>query len=263
MTEQALAAVEGGEATTYQLTPQQQIDKGAEMAKLLSQVVNQADLAKSFGGKKKHLEYEAWQTIGQFFQATPVTEWTRPIKDGEKIVGWEAKVNIVNAEGRTIASAENMCMRDEPNWRDKPNYALRSMAQTRTASKAYRSVFAFVAVLAGYSATPAEEMNTSFNQASQSQGQQNPSSSGGDWTEKQKNYIWNLLKGKKHPEDKALDFIKWFGGGAETLSKSSASQLIKDFDEHYAAFIKEVPMGPREPEQDEYPPDNPETDIPF
>jgi hypothetical protein len=49
-------------------------------------------------------------------------------------------------------------MRDEKNWRDKPLYALRSMAQTRTAGKAIRSVFAWVAVLAGYSATPADEM---------------------------------------------------------------------------------------------------------
>jgi len=142
------------------MTPEQQVEKASEMAKVLQKVVKQANLAKKLGGQKEHLEYEAWQTIGQFFNCTPVTEWTRPLKDGEKIVGFEARVNVVNAEGRIIASAESMCMRDEKNWRDKPLYALRSMAQTRTAGKAIRSVFAWVAVLAGYSATPAEEMPT-------------------------------------------------------------------------------------------------------
>jgi hypothetical protein len=140
------------------MTPEQQVEKASEMAKVLQKVVKQANLAKKLGGQKEHLEYEAWQTIGQFFNCTPVTEWTRPLKDGDKIMGWEARVNVVNAEGRIIASAESMCMRDEKNWRDKPLYALRSMAQTRTAGKAIRSVFAWVAVLAGYSATPAEEM---------------------------------------------------------------------------------------------------------
>ena len=142
------------------MTPEQQVEKASEMAKVLQKVVKQANLSKRLGGQKEHLEYEAWQTIGQFFNCTPVTEWTRPLKDGEKIVGFEARVNVVNAEGRIIASAESMCMRDEKNWRDKPLYALRSMAQTRTAGKAIRSVFAWVAVLAGYSATPADEMPT-------------------------------------------------------------------------------------------------------
>lgn len=141
------------------LTPQQQVDRASEMAKVLQGVVRQAHLARKFGGEKEHLYFEAWQTIGQFFSCTPQTEWARAIKEGDKIMGYEARVNVTNSEGRVIASAESMCMRDEPNWKNKPLYALRSMAQTRTAGKALRSVFAWVAVLAGYSGTPAEEMS--------------------------------------------------------------------------------------------------------
>jgi hypothetical protein len=141
------------------LTPDEQVDKASVMAKVLQRVVKQANLSRKFGGEKEHLFFEAWQTIGQFFSCTPQTEWTKPIMDGEKLVGYEARVNVVNSEGRVIACAESMCMRDEPNWRNKPLYALRSMAQTRTAGKALRSVFAWVAVLAGYSGTPAEEMS--------------------------------------------------------------------------------------------------------
>lgn len=142
----------------FALTPQQKIEKASEMAKVLQDVVKQAHLSRNLGGKKDHLEYEAWQTIGQFFGATPVTEWSHPIMDDGKIIGYEARVQVFNGEGRIIGAAENMCMRDEKNWKDKSIYALRSMAQTRAASKALRSVFAFVAVLAGYEATPLEEM---------------------------------------------------------------------------------------------------------
>lgn len=168
------------------LSPQEQVDKASEMAKVLQDVVNQADLAKSFGGKKKHLEFEAWQTIGRFFNCTPVTEWTKPIMEGDKIIGWESRVKVVDGHGRTIAAAENMCMRDEPNWKDKPNYALRSMSQTRAGGKALRSVFAFVAVLAGYSATPSEEMMDSFK----SDKKQQRSGGNGEMTTKQ----WGAIK---------------------------------------------------------------------
>lgn len=129
------------------------------MARLLKEVVSKAGLSKRLGGRKEHLEYEAWATIARWFNCTPITEWTKPIKDGEKIIGWEARVNVVNEHGRIIGTSEGMCMSDEQNWRGKPTYALRSMSQTRTAGKALRSLFAHIAVLAGYAATPAEEMD--------------------------------------------------------------------------------------------------------
>lgn len=154
-----LPVVSNKEIQAMQMTPQELINQAAEMAKLLKSVVSQAGLSKKLGGKKEHLEYEAWATIARWHHCTPSTEWTRPIKDGDKIIGWEARVNVIDETGRVIGSSEGMCMFDEQNWRGKPTYALRSMAQTRTAGKALRSLFAHVAVLAGYSPTPAEEMD--------------------------------------------------------------------------------------------------------
>lgn len=49
-------------------------------------------------------------------------------------------------------------MQDEPNWRGKPLFQLKSMAQTRACAKALRNVLAWVVVLAGYAPTPSEEM---------------------------------------------------------------------------------------------------------
>lgn len=161
MEEKALTVIPGQHELTP-ASPQEQVNKAHEMAKILQGVVTQAGLSINLGGKKPHLQFEAWQTIGRFFNCTPITEWTKPMWHEEKIVAWEAKVNVIDSTGRVIASAESMCGKDEPNWKTKPAFAMRSMAQTRAAGKALRSVFAFVAVLAGYSPTPAEEMDADF-----------------------------------------------------------------------------------------------------
>ena len=143
--------------------PEVIIGKAKEMAKILNNIVKQAGLSQRFGNKE-YLQFEAWQTIGRFHNCTPVTEWTRAIKqDGyEGNWGWECRVNVISADGQLVGSAEGMCCRDESNWKKRNDYALRSMAQTRTASKALRSCFAWVAVLAGYEATPAEEMKAEY-----------------------------------------------------------------------------------------------------
>src|SRR5678816_2244550 len=58
-----------------------------------------------------------------------------------------------------------MCIRDSPKKErvlvgeeGVPSFQLRSMAQTRAASKALRNALAWVVVLAGYRPTPAEEL---------------------------------------------------------------------------------------------------------
>src|SRR5207244_10747745 len=73
--------------------------------------------------------------------------------------------------GEVVGAAEAMCARDEEAWGFAPKgrngqalkardeFALRSMAQTRATSKALRQPLGFVMSLAGYEATPAEEMD--------------------------------------------------------------------------------------------------------
>jgi len=51
-----------------------------------------------------------------------------------------------------------MCLNDEPTWARKPLFQLRSMSQTRASAKALRNCLAWVAVLAGYEPSVAEEM---------------------------------------------------------------------------------------------------------
>ncbi len=65
---------------------------------------------------------------------------------------------VYNKQGQVISSAENQCTRREKSWSSRDDYAIRSMAQTRTLAKAYRGALGFIMSLAGYQATPAEEI---------------------------------------------------------------------------------------------------------
>ena len=72
--------------------------------------------------------------------------------------GWEARVQALTLQGAVVGAADAQCLRSENNWKTRDDYALRSMAQTRAAAKALRMPLGFIMALAGYEATPAEEM---------------------------------------------------------------------------------------------------------
>lgn len=72
--------------------------------------------------------------------------------------GWEARVEAHTLAGQIVGTAEAECRWDEWAWRDRDSHALRSMAQTRATAKALRLPLGFIVELAGFSATPAEEM---------------------------------------------------------------------------------------------------------
>lgn len=107
---------------------------------------------------EQYLEYGDWQTLARFFGATAAVEWTKPIEKEGKTLGYEARATVLH-QGQIISSAEAMCMRAERNWKDRDEFMLRSMAQTRASAKALRNAYGWVAELAGMKSTPAEEMD--------------------------------------------------------------------------------------------------------
>lgn len=132
--------------------PREMIAQATEIANLLKDVVRQAGLVKRIKDKD-YLLAEAWTTLGVLVGCTARTEWTRPIEGG-----WEAAVEVVNANGLVISRAEAECLRSESLWRNRDDYAIRSMSQTRAMGKALRMPLGWIAVLAGYEATPGDEM---------------------------------------------------------------------------------------------------------
>jgi hypothetical protein len=236
-----------GEVSPY-VNPQQEVARAHEMAKVLQDVVKQANLSKSFSkGGKEHLFFEAWQTIGRFFNCAPEIEWSRPIMHNDKVVGWEARAVVRNTGGNVIASAESMCAKDEPNWASRPAYAIRSMAQTRASSKALRQAFAWVAVLAGYAPTPAEEMDgveikpePAKAPTKQPTWQEPPTGppTAEPWTDNQRKALWAKCMASGGDRDTAKDFAAWALelSGMKEWTKEYASKVLDDFDELMQQF---------------------------
>jgi len=143
------------------LSPDEVVQNASHQAKLLMDIVDRTKCYQVINDKK-YLQVEAWETIGAFNRVHAVTEWINPIKNNNELVGYDAKVNLMNIDGIIVGSAimpcyftENACKGKEGDAKDK---ASKSAAQTFATSKAYRMNYSYVAILAGYEPTPAEEM---------------------------------------------------------------------------------------------------------
>ncbi len=142
-------------------------------------------------GDKEHLLHEHWETLGHFFGYCTKIESTKyvefPNGEGGFTVGFEATALLINERtGAVVGRVDSMCLDEEEQWgevneyewqdtftasgqkvgrervavgkKSKALFMLRSQAQTRASSKAFRMKLAWVAVLAGYDPTPAAEI---------------------------------------------------------------------------------------------------------
>jgi hypothetical protein len=141
-----------------QRAPEVVLAEAAKAAQALRQVIESKPNKCVINGKT-FLQFEDWQTLGRFYGITAAARTTSYLEQG-RVRGYEchAEAILVSAD-QVIGAAQAMCMDDEDKWRNKPLFQLRSMAQTRAQAKALRGVLAWVAVLAGYSPTPAEEVD--------------------------------------------------------------------------------------------------------
>ncbi len=178
-------------------SPADILSKATQIADALKGLIDSQGLAVSVGGKKKHVEVGAWQACGTMLGALggqalhAETVWTRPVLGDDGItprrtrytaevkrykwvsgkkqldsvttydvdgMDWEACVEVRTADGTVHGRAEAMVSRSEETWSRREDFALRSMAETRAESRAYRRAIGWIVHLAGYSPTPAEEM---------------------------------------------------------------------------------------------------------
>lgn len=150
--------------------------EAAEVAQALAQVLQNKRKPVIISGEQ-YLEFEDWQTVARFYGHTVGVTFTRPVEINGAL-GYEAGAEVYAPNGQFVSRAEAMCLNDEDKWTSRakyefdqklrkrvqvgfepvPLFQLRSMAQTRACAKAIRNVFAWVVVLGGFKATPAEEM---------------------------------------------------------------------------------------------------------
>jgi len=152
-----LAIVPPPQTLSIQRKPQEVLEEAREAANALIAMVKAKPKPFMVHGDI-YLQFEDWQTVGRFYGATVKVTETKFIEYGT-VKGFEARAVVLDKAGLEVSGAEAMCLDDEPNWKKKPLFQLKSMAQTRASAKALRNVFAWVVVLAGYKPTPAEEMD--------------------------------------------------------------------------------------------------------
>ncbi|RLE74481.1 MAG: hypothetical protein DRJ44_07385 [Thermoprotei archaeon] len=131
----------------------QTIKKAVEISRALTDVIERCKLYVRIAGKK-YVTVEGWQTLGALLKCRAIIKRTTKLDNG-----WEAEAEIRNFAGELLGTGVARCTRDESKWKDREDYALLSMAQTRAIGKAYRNNFAWILRLAGYEGTPAEEVS--------------------------------------------------------------------------------------------------------
>ncbi len=107
---------------------------------------------------RNYVHVEGWQFAGGLMGTFPRVVAIENLSTGTEIK-WKAEVEIVNIKDNSVLSRGfAICSSKESKKKGFDEYAILSMAQTRAIGKAYRNVIGWVMKLAGYEATPSEEM---------------------------------------------------------------------------------------------------------
>jgi len=210
------------ELAVIEQKPEEVITRGKGAATQLQKIVGSREKKLMMGGKQ-YLFFEDWQTIGKFYGVTSKVVNTQEIREGDTLIGFLASALAVMS-GVEISGADAECTFDEQNWKGKPRYQLRSMAQTRACAKALRNCLGWVAVLAGYEATPAEEMAGVTQPSSEAKA-----------TAAQLKKIYAVANEKNYEPNLATSImVRLYGTGhSKELTKKQASDFIEKLIEGY------------------------------
>jgi len=172
-------------------SPGEVITAATDAANQLADIVRQRQLSKRIGAKD-HILVEGWQTLGSIvgvfaIKDGGVRELPWPVlaglgeepedrrtaahaawdqhrrllarRDMGLAYGFSASYRAVK-DGREVGWGESRCTRSEDKWIDRDDYALSSMSQTRGLVRTLKQPLGWIVTIAGYSATPAEELDS-------------------------------------------------------------------------------------------------------
>ena len=167
MTQEKAVVVREQDPITLYREPSAVVEEATKQATALMDIVEKKKLYITVGNKK-HIEFEGWQIVGAFNRTNAITESLAPEKnDSGEIIGWEATVGLYK-DGVKIGGATMSCGLDAFPCRGKEgsekHKAAKSAAQTWAGAKAFRMVYSWVAVMAGFQPLPAEEVTEDMKQ---------------------------------------------------------------------------------------------------
>ena len=228
------------------LSPQDVVLNATLQSKLLMDIVAKTGCFQLISGKR-YLQVEAWETIGAFNRVHAVTESVTAIITDGAVVGYDAKVSLLNQDGVLVGSAimpcyftENACKGKEGDAKDK---ACKSAAQTFATSKAYRMNYSYIAILAGYEPTPAEEMTGEVTDDRPANLEH--------WCEEHQTKFFKRGKMKvyAHPIG---DTGKWCSEQKEQPKAPDIKQAEKDIEELFGDGEIKPPPKPSSPQEELY-----------
>lgn len=163
--------------------PDRFLQTGELVAKAFKTRADKLQLFKQIG-PAKHLLVEGWQMLAAMYHVSARLESDNYVQFGDAF-GFEAiYVALHVPSGVIVSRASAMCLNTEENWGLRPRYEtdwnapkvngkparkqvgveptplqqIRSMAQTRAESKCLSNLLKWVAKMAGFAVTPADEM---------------------------------------------------------------------------------------------------------
>ena len=128
------------------------------MAKILKTHIVEKKLYTEISGKN-YAHVEGWQFAGGIMGIYPKVTEVQNLSTPGKEFKWRADVELVRMKDeKVVGYGAALCSNLESKKKTFDEYAVMSMAQTRAIGKAYRNLIGWVMKLAGYEATPTEEM---------------------------------------------------------------------------------------------------------
>jgi len=209
------------QAVIFSREPKKALVEMQELVQMMSSQCTGSEFIAEIKGKQ-YPKVEWWTTLGATIGLFPVVVYSRRL-DRKDEVAYESRVEVRLGD-RVVAAGEALCTSDEPNWKNSPEYSIKSMSITRATGKAYRIPLSFIAVMAGLAPTNAEEM-MNLNISEKSTASFIPA------TSKQKSYIYLICEYPygEESEKRILQHIhiKYGISSLEEMSKNQASEMIE------------------------------------
>lgn len=144
---------------TLEITKTYDITKPVEavqMAVLLKDVVVNQKLYVNIKGRN-YAMVEGWMLAGMLTSIDVMVEEPKNLSTGSE-VKYSCTAKLLRG-GTVVGVGYAVCSSKEAAKKGFDEYAILSMAQTRAIGKAYRNKIGFIMKLAGFQATPSEEMH--------------------------------------------------------------------------------------------------------
>lgn len=115
---------------------------------------------------KNYAHVEAWQYAAMRCGFRPIVSQVTEMPSDAGEIKYQSLVQLHDMDGRIVGGGVAVCSSRERSNR-KDEYAIAAMAQTRAISRAVRNSLSWVLKIAGYEATPADEMSDNNHDTTQ------------------------------------------------------------------------------------------------